>query len=189
MLRAKERADALDSSGRTEEAAQLRAQAFGDSEWSLSSDLPNLETARTAVAKLEKENGFGLGDAKKRAETPVPGNGNSDIGKASASSSPEYVASIIAAELPVGRTVRVPVGNESTQVTVEKTENAATPYLVRVDGKDAFSCTEKNLAANLQMADLLSKNDLAFLAPISSELLKRSSVSKGDLATADDGDF
>lgn len=39
------------------------------------------------------------------------------------------------------------------------------------------------------MAEFLSKNSLAFLAPISSELLKRSSVSKGSLATASDGDF
>lgn len=191
MLRAKERADALDSSGRTEEAAQLRAQAFGDAEWSLSSVLPNLATARAAVEKLEKENGFGLGDAKKRAESFMSGSGKSGIESASDldRSSPERVASVIVSELPIGRTVRVPVGNESTQVTVEKTSNSSTPYLVRVDGKDAFACTDKNLASNLQMADLLSKNGLAFLAPVSSELLRRSSVSKGDLATANDGDF
>jgi len=41
--------------------------------------LPNLETARTAVEKLEKENGFGLGDAKKRAESPVGENGKPGI--------------------------------------------------------------------------------------------------------------
>ncbi len=39
------------------------------------------------------------------------------------------------------------------------------------------------------MADLLSKNGLAFLAPVSGELLRRSSVAKGNLATAADGDF
>lgn len=104
-------------------------------------------------------------------------------------SSPEYVASVITSELAVGRTVKVPVGSESTTVTVTKTGDGAAPYRVSVDGKESFSCTDKNLAANLQMADLLSKNGLAFLAPLSSELLKRSSVSKGDLASADDGDF
>lgn len=103
--------------------------------------------------------------------------------------SPERVASLIATELPVGRAVRVPVGNESTNVTVEKTADVSTPYVVKVDGKDAFVCSDKNLAANLQMADLLSRNGLAFLAPVSAELLKLSSVAKGDFATANDGDF
>ncbi len=85
--------------------------------------------------------------------------------------------------------VRVPVGAESTSVTVEKTNDASSPYVVRVDGKEAFRCSDKNLSANLQMAELLSKSGLAFLAPISSDLLKKASVAKGNLATAADGDF
>lgn len=72
---------------------------------------------------------------------------------------------------------------------MEKTSDTSQPYVVKVDGKNAFVCTDKNLAANLQMADLLSKNGLAFLAPLSADLLKRSSVAKGNLATANDGDF
>ena len=106
-----------------------------------------------------------------------------------ARSAPEYVASVIVSELPVGQTVKVPVGNESTTVTVTKTADGAEPYRVSVDGKESFSCTDENLSANLQMAELLSQNGLAFLAPVSTELLKRSSVAKGSLSTAEDGDF
>lgn len=102
---------------------------------------------------------------------------------------PSEAAGLIVSQLRVGREVRVPLEGVAADVRVLRTANAAEPFRVSVDGKESFSCTDKNLASNLQMADLLSKNGLAFLAPISSELLKRSSVSKGDLATANDGDF
>lgn len=91
--------------------------------------------------------------------------------------------------LPAGHEVKVPLEGVSTDIRVLRTNDAATPFVISVEGKKSYVCGEKELSANLQMAELLSKSGLAFLAPISSDLLRKSSVSKGNLATAADGDF
>ncbi|MFZ3233453.1 MAG: hypothetical protein WA194_08245 [Patescibacteria group bacterium] len=188
LLSAKEQADALEASGRTAEAAELRKMVFGSADWSLSSDVPNLEKAAKGIEKAERDERFRLGE-KSGGEASVDKTSDAAGEMRKSGTTPSEAAGLIVSQLQVGREVRVPLEGVSADVRVLKTRNAAEPFLVSVDGKESFSCTEENLAANLQVADLLSKNGLAFLAPVSGELLKRSSVAKGNLATAADGDF
>lgn len=55
MARVVERADSLEAEGKKAEAAELRRQAFGRPDWSLSSDLPDLASMKDSIARIEKE--------------------------------------------------------------------------------------------------------------------------------------
>jgi hypothetical protein len=81
------------------------------------------------------------------------------------------------------------LGSDTTNVTIVKTDDSATPYRISVGGTETYSCNEKNLASHLEMAKLLCDNGLEFLAPVSADMLRIASVREGNLATAKDGEF
>lgn len=93
----------MESEGKKKEAAELRERVFGDPAWTLSSELPNLDAAKKALAEIEKNSEFSFGEAAKaRAQAnadmkPDTANG----GRPLASTNPETVASLITSELPV----------------------------------------------------------------------------------------
>lgn len=91
--------------------------------------------------------------------------------------------------LDVGESRTFTFEGTRTPVTVRKTADASKPYLISVNGKEAFECGEKDVRAHMSMAKFLCENGLDFLAPATAEMLKRKSVRNGDLATAEDGEF
>lgn len=91
--------------------------------------------------------------------------------------------------LDVGESRTFTFEGTRTPVTVRKTADASKPYLISVNGKEAFECGEKDVAAHMSMAKFLCENGLDFLAPATAEMLKRKSVRDGNLVTAEDGEF
>lgn len=89
----------------------------------------------------------------------------------------------------VGETRTVRFEGSEVPVSVTKTGDMANPYLISVNGKESFECDEKSLEAHLEMAKFLCDNGLEFLAPVTTEMVRRNSVREGDLATAKDGKF
>lgn len=89
----------------------------------------------------------------------------------------------------VGETVTIRFVGSEVPVSVTKTGNSENPYRISVNGKESFECDGKSLDAHLEMAKFLCDNGIEFLAPLTSEMIRRNSVREGDLATAKDGKF
>ncbi len=104
-------------------------------------------------------------------------------------SNASYGPGSIPRELRTGQSYEFKFSGDSAPVEVKKTADAQNPYVVSVDGKESFACSEKNLRAHLEMVKLLCDNGIEFLAPVSREMLKAVSLREGNLGTAEDGSF
>lgn len=156
----------LRSEGRAEEAESLAEKVFGSKGFDLRNGISEKEVA---VANAYAEN---AGNASTESLRSVPSS---------------VLAERIGANLPIGETVRLPIGGRDDEVSV--TNEGGGKFVVAVDGKKAYECPEKDLGAHLDMAKFLCENGLAFLAEHSEEILKRASVADGNLKEADGGSF